>query len=80
MKRVNLPDTALLQRMVPVLAVTIAGLIAWTLNSPPEAVLLETTTSLKYITCSVSLWKYAFHAGKNMTFVIMKYNLKQNIL
>ncbi|CAI9715955.1 probable G-protein coupled receptor CG31760 [Octopus vulgaris] len=63
-KRVNLPDTALLQRMIPVLAVTIAGLMAWTLDCPPEAVLLETTTSLKYITCSVSLWMYAFYAGE----------------
>ncbi|RUS75750.1 hypothetical protein EGW08_016501, partial [Elysia chlorotica] len=57
-KRINLPDKALLQRMVPLVVVTVAYLTAWEILGPPQAVTVKTSADLKFFVCETRWWTY----------------------
>ncbi|KAK3786271.1 hypothetical protein RRG08_002015 [Elysia crispata] len=57
-KRINLPDKALLQRMVPLVVVTVTYLSAWEVLDAPEAVTVKTSADLKFFVCEMRWWSY----------------------
>ena len=63
-KRINLPDKALLQRMVPLVVVTVAYLVIWEVLGAPEAVTVKTSAQLKFFVCEMHWWLYGAFGGK----------------
>ncbi|CAG5132451.1 unnamed protein product, partial [Candidula unifasciata] len=61
-KRVNLPDKALLQRMLPLVVCVIIYLAIWTGIDPPVVVTEKTSSNLKFFTCSMSWWTYVMYS------------------
>ncbi|GFN94517.1 G-protein coupled receptor [Plakobranchus ocellatus] len=57
-KRVHLPDKALLQRMIPLVVVTVAYLVCWEILDPPKAVTVKTSAELKFFVCEMHWWLY----------------------
>ncbi|KAL5008797.1 hypothetical protein ScPMuIL_014378 [Solemya velum] len=58
-RKVNLPDQALLHRMIPLMGVAVGYLAAWTAASPPHVIVARTSSDLKYPVCSEAWWSYA---------------------
>ncbi|KAL5008798.1 hypothetical protein ScPMuIL_014379 [Solemya velum] len=63
-KKIQLPDYVLVQRLVPCIGVTVGFLAAWTAADPPRAETFRTEAGLKYQGCSQSWWYYAALGGE----------------
>ncbi|KAK6183213.1 hypothetical protein SNE40_010737 [Patella caerulea] len=63
-KRVSLPDIALLKRLSPLVSLFIIVLLVWSIVDPPSVHILTTTSSLKFFTCAVTYWHYAMYGGE----------------
>ncbi|ESO94286.1 hypothetical protein LOTGIDRAFT_161509 [Lottia gigantea] len=60
-KRVNLPDSALLKRLLPLIFVFILLITIWTGTNPPRVEILTLTNSLKFYSCSVTWCNYTMY-------------------
>ncbi|XP_055880727.1 probable G-protein coupled receptor CG31760 isoform X3 [Biomphalaria glabrata] len=72
-KRINLPDKALLQRMIPLVIVFTGYLSVWTALDPPYAYTVKTSSGLKFFTCSMTWWKYALYGGEALLLLVGVY-------
>lgn len=65
LKRVNLPDKVLLQRLIPLLAVAVAYLAAWTASEWPKVATRKTSGDLKFDVCVEGWWSYGMQGGRS---------------
>ncbi|XP_012942993.1 probable G-protein coupled receptor CG31760 [Aplysia californica] len=73
MKRVNLPDKALLQRLVPLVALVVVYLGVWSAIHPPLAETVKTSKELKFFVCSMSWWSYAMFGVQALLLLVGVY-------
>ncbi|OWF50378.1 probable G-protein coupled receptor CG31760 [Mizuhopecten yessoensis] len=64
LKRVYLPDKILLQRMIPLLAVTATYLTAWTASEWPRVTTRRTVSKLKFQVCVQGWWSYGMQGAE----------------
>ncbi|XP_060062660.1 probable G-protein coupled receptor CG31760 [Ylistrum balloti] len=64
LKRVYLPDKVLLQRMIPLLAVAVAYLAAWTASDWPKVTTRKTINKLKFQVCVEGWWSYGMQGAE----------------
>ncbi|CAL1526403.1 unnamed protein product [Lymnaea stagnalis] len=71
--RINLPDKALLQRMLPLVALVAVYLTVWTAIDPPVAYTVKSSHGLKFFVCSMTWWKYSFYGVEAFLLLIGVY-------
>ncbi|XP_059178139.1 probable G-protein coupled receptor CG31760 isoform X2 [Physella acuta] len=72
-KRINLPDKALLQRMVPLVLLVGVYLTVWTVLDPPKAYTVKTSSALKFYVCTMTWWKYAMFGMEALMLLVGVY-------
>ncbi|XP_071079423.1 probable G-protein coupled receptor CG31760 [Haliotis cracherodii] len=63
-KRISLPDKALLHRLVPIIVVVVVYLSCWTAIEPPRAVTITASNSLKFFQCGPTWWMFAIYGAE----------------
>lgn len=58
-KRIQLPDKTLIRRFVPIIAITVAYLVAWTSANRNTTQTRETNAGLKFTMCTENWWSYS---------------------
>lgn len=72
-KRIQLPDKTLIRRFVPIMAITVAYLVAWSSANRNTTQTRETNDGLKFTMCTENWWSYsAYGSKKRITFLSMK--------
>ncbi|XP_069115075.1 probable G-protein coupled receptor CG31760 [Argopecten irradians] len=73
LKRVYLPDKVLLQRMIPLLGVTVAYLTAWTASEWPRVDTGITVGKLKFKVCVEGWWSYGMQGAEAIMLLVGVY-------
>lgn len=67
-KRIQLPDKTLIRRFVPIIAITVAYLVAWTSANRNTTQTRETNAGLKFTMCTENWWSYSAYGSRKYSY------------
>lgn len=67
-KRIQLPDKTLIRRFVPIIAITVAYLVAWSSANRNTTQTRETNDGLKFTMCTENWWSYSAYGSKKKNY------------
>lgn len=68
-KRIQLPDKTLIRRFVPIIAITVAYLVAWTSANRNTTQTRETNAGLKFTMCTENWWSYSAYGSRKYSYL-----------